>query len=757
MPLYPYSQVSGAADMRDADSDEKIPLGADSQETAGLDGSAFRVSPQAFRHMPLRARGAAPEAGNAFGPYLLVRLLGTGGFGQVWEAESLDSRRRVALKILTEVAADDPEALRRFEREAQVAASLSHSSCVYTFGAQQIEGYPTIAMELMPGGTLQDRLDKQGRISVREAVDFTLQVIDGLEAAREAGIVHRDVKPSNCFLDAEGHAKVGDFGISKSLQSEVNLTMAGSFVGTPSYASPEQVRGRELDFRSDIYSVGALLYALLTGKPPFMGSHAGEVLAKIVAEEPAPFPDRQVEVPRALQRAVLRRALAKDREKRYQDYASLRQALLPFSSRGLTTATLARRLGAICLDLPMFQPISMWLSLRVPHQGVNGRGSMALILAVGVTLRFLYFVTMETVWGRSLGKFAFGLRVTTSAGSAMTFTQACLRTGIFVGLLMAPDWQFSVFPSPNAESFMLMLSYRRASMLLACLALVITMRRSNGYAGLHEILSHTRVRAARELVPVVRVESQPPDSRRTTSMPEQQLPQRFGPYRVVECVWETGTEALFVAYDDILRRKIWVHRFREVSQAPAVASIAVVVPGRLHWLQGSRAIDDVWDAYEATTGASFSSWVKARDRLRWHEVRAILSGVLAEIGARIKDKAADGPLSLDYIWVHAYGQAKILDFPAVAAGPGTDNLVNRQTRKGNSRSNRRHLPRSEIKSIASYARRRACNALRAFSRGIRAEGFCRHVCVPGHRQTADMPKTPCLMRHPPVPIALHQR
>src|SRR5262249_51060098 len=137
-----------------------------------------------------------------------------------------------------------------------------------------IEGYATIAMELMPGGTLQDRLSRQGALPVKEAVDFTLQIIDGLEAAHEAGIVHRDVKPSNCFLDADGHAKIGDFGVSKALEGAVGLTLSGSFVGTPSYASPEQVRGRDLDLRSDIYSVGATLYALLTGKPPFAGKQA---------------------------------------------------------------------------------------------------------------------------------------------------------------------------------------------------------------------------------------------------------------------------------------------------------------------------------------------------------------------------------------------------------------------------------------------------------------------------------------------------
>src|SRR5262249_44883902 len=128
---------------------------------------------------------------------------------------------------------------------------------------------PAIAMELMSGGTLQDRLDERGPVPHREAVHMMLDIIEGLEASHQAGILHRDIKPSNCFVDEAGRCKIGDFGISKSLQQPANVTITGGFIGTPSYASPEQVRGRRLDLRSDIYSVGATLYALIAGRPPF--------------------------------------------------------------------------------------------------------------------------------------------------------------------------------------------------------------------------------------------------------------------------------------------------------------------------------------------------------------------------------------------------------------------------------------------------------------------------------------------------------
>jgi uncharacterized RDD family membrane protein YckC len=611
-----------------------------------------------------------PEAGGVFGPYLIVRLLGTGGFGQVWEAESLDTGRRVALKVLTEIAAAHEEALRRFEQEGRLAASLSHPNCVYLFDAHQIEGYATIAMELMPGGTLQDRLSRQGALPVKEAVDFTLQIIDGLEAAHEAGIVHRDVKPSNCFLDADGHAKIGDFGVSKALEGAVDLTLSGSFVGTPSYASPEQVRGRDLDLRSDIYSVGATLYALLTGKPPFAGKQAGEVLARIVAEEPTPFSEHRVKVPEALQRIVLRRALAKDRDKRYRDYASLREALLPFSSRGLTAATLARRLGAIAFDSTLF------LATALPVQFWGFRRSLqprplAAIYALSAVPWFLYFVVTEKRWGQSLGKFLFGLRVTTPAGSAITLGQACLRSAVFVYFVEASHILLSLFPVRLHSSRSMALAH---SLLLSWATfyaiLVSTMRQSNGYAGLHEIWSETRVRAIRKPEVTVLAESMNVDT-----APVVQPCQRFGPYRVTQTVWEKETEALFGAYDDTLHRRIWVHAFGDACEAAPVSQLAAARPGHLHWFQGSRATDNAWDAYEAPPGMSFLSWVRAKGRLSWDELRPVLSSALVGISARLRQLDSSSQLSLSQIWIGASGQARILDFPAALEESQADDLV----------------------------------------------------------------------------------
>jgi len=327
-------------------------------------------------------------SGQAFGEYRLVRRLGAGGFADVWEAESKNTGRRVALKVLAKRHILSPELSERFRREGRLAASINHPRCVFVFGAELINGYPAIAMELMRGGSLQDRLNAGLTFEPQKAVDITLEIIEGLEASSRAGILHRDVKPANCFVDETGRCKIGDFGISKSLENSADLTMTGTFVGTPLYASPEQIRGRTLDLRSDIYSVGATLYALLQGKPPFEGQNAVEVLARILTEAAPPLPKN---VPSGLQRAILR-AMSKNSGTRFQTYEDLRTALLPFSSREDHSCLFD---GALTLTL------------------------------------FVYFSFTESRWGCSLGKYLLGLRVTTAEGAHPSLGQTVNRAAVF--------------------------------------------------------------------------------------------------------------------------------------------------------------------------------------------------------------------------------------------------------------------------------------------------------------------------------------
>src|SRR5690349_12643920 len=213
---------------------------------------------------------------------MLRRELGRGGMGVVYEAQEIATGRTVALKVLLQELAVSGEAMERFQREARLAAAISHAHCVFVYGAHSVEGAPAIAMELIGGETLEDKIRRGEPIPIETAVRWTIDLLDGLDAAHRAGVLHRDIKPSNCFVAADGRLKVGDFGLSRSLERDVQLTQSGQFLGSPLYASPEQIRGRTLDARSDLYSCGATLYALLTGQPPFSGGNVGEVLARIL-------------------------------------------------------------------------------------------------------------------------------------------------------------------------------------------------------------------------------------------------------------------------------------------------------------------------------------------------------------------------------------------------------------------------------------------------------------------------------------------
>ena len=301
-----------------------------------------------------KSRGL-PQPGEQFGHYTIVRALGAGGMGAVYEAEDLESGRRVALKVLSH-RLDSPDARERFFREGRLAASINHPNSVYIFGTEEIGGTPVIAMELVSGGTLQERVRARGPLPTGEAVDCVLQIIEGLEAAQRIGILHRDVKPSNCYVGEDGAVKIGDFGlsISTAVRTEPALTATGAFLGTPAFCSPEQLRGEELNARSDMYSVGATLFYLLTGRTPFDAPNMVQLLATVL-EQRAPSPRKfRPEIPQGLAKAVLR-CLEKQPGERFKSYADLARALTPYSSTAPTPATLGLRFLAGVVDMTLLR------------------------------------------------------------------------------------------------------------------------------------------------------------------------------------------------------------------------------------------------------------------------------------------------------------------------------------------------------------------------------------------------------------------
>jgi eukaryotic-like serine/threonine-protein kinase len=254
--------------------------------------------------------------------YTLVRKIGTGGMADVWLAEDNELGREVAIKILHDRFAQDKEFVERFRREAQSAAGLQHPNVVSIFDRGEFRDTYFIAMEYVDGASLKDLV--MGGMGIQDAIDFTRQILLAARFAHRKGIVHRDLKPQNVLIDDEGRARVADFGIARREASDI--TQAGSVMGTAQYLSPEQAQGKETTPRSDIYSIGVILYEALTGRVPFEGDQAVTVALKQVSETPRRPSAINPSVPPALD-AVVMRALAKDPEARFNDADAFLKAL----------------------------------------------------------------------------------------------------------------------------------------------------------------------------------------------------------------------------------------------------------------------------------------------------------------------------------------------------------------------------------------------------------------------------------------------
>ena len=285
-----------------------------------------------------------------FGGYRLLRFLGRGGMGAAFEAEQTSTGRRVALKMLSQNL-ESAEIRGRFLREGRLAAGISHPNSLYVFGTEEIDGIPVITMEIADRGTLADQLQENGPLPIPEAVDVVIGLIAGLEAAQAAGVLHRDVKPSNVFVDAEGGVKVGDYGLSVSTVASIDsfATATGVVLGTPAYAAPEQLRGDEVDLRADIYSVGATLYSLLTDQAPIAGKNPVQIVAAVLDEKPKLLTEFRRDAPAGLA-LVVARCLAKRPEQRFASYQALREALRPFSSEVPQPAPWSKRSVACVMD-----------------------------------------------------------------------------------------------------------------------------------------------------------------------------------------------------------------------------------------------------------------------------------------------------------------------------------------------------------------------------------------------------------------------
>jgi serine/threonine-protein kinase len=353
------------------------------------------------RHRP-SASTESSILGESFGDFRLLSKLGQGGMGQVYLAEQISLKRKVALKMLRDEVAANKVALSRFQAEAKTIAKLNHPNVVQAYLVGEQDGCCYLVMEYVEGVSLRHYMAKNAPLGVPLVLTIMRQVASALQKAGELGIVHRDIKPENILLTRKAEAKVADFGLSRCLLEEerIDLTRAGSTVGTPLYMSPEQIEGKPVDGRSDIYSLGVTCYQMLAGRPPFDGSNAFEVATKHVREEPPPLAKARPDVPAALCQ-VIHKMLAKNPDARYatardllKDIAKVRQTLGD-------TQTMA-----IAVDTPVDPAPTPTQTVSMPAvakgKGLLVLGAVGVIGVIGILAAIT--ITFALVWWSRSGR-----------------------------------------------------------------------------------------------------------------------------------------------------------------------------------------------------------------------------------------------------------------------------------------------------------------------------------------------------------------
>jgi serine/threonine protein kinase len=318
--------------------------------------------------------------GKDLGPYRVLERVGAGGMGEVYRARDAKLNRDVAIKILPQALAADPLALARFEREAQAVAALSHPNilAIHDFGREGETAYAV--MELLEGETLRARL-AHGALPSRKAVELAVQIAEGLAAAHEKGIVHRDLKPENVFVTGDGRAKVLDFGLAKRADSASSPSLSmlatgghtgpGMVLGTPAYMSPEQVRGEPVDHRSDIFSFGAVLHEMLTGRQAFGRETATESMTAILKEDPPEIATTSSGASPGLQR-IVQHCLEKKPGERFQSMRDIAFALQALSGSGITSGPVARVRRRVRLDIDTGRRVGLGEFMPADPSGISG-------------------------------------------------------------------------------------------------------------------------------------------------------------------------------------------------------------------------------------------------------------------------------------------------------------------------------------------------------------------------------------------------
>ncbi|MFT7619026.1 MAG: putative RDD family membrane protein YckC [Planctomycetota bacterium] len=589
-----------------------------------LDGLTFSPGSSRTEEIPL------PAPTNEF---KFLRVLGIGGMGVVFETEEFRTGRHVALKIIAPHLSMSEGAVTRFEQEARSSASLSHPNCVFVYGAYRVGASPAIAMELMHGDTLDDRIKAEETISVSQAVTWTNQILEGLNAAHSAGLIHRDIKPSNIFLAENDEVKIGDFGLTRSTKSDLSLTQSGMFLGSPLYASPEQVRGQDLDVRSDIYSVGATLYALLSSSAPHTSTNIGDLFARIATEDPKPLRQIRDDIPRDLEK-IVNKALAKSPKHRFDDCGAFQEALIPFLSRSGSSPRLPFRVVAHVIDLTIFFIVYaafevVW-KIYVEKETNILIGSSFRATYVAESVHFLHFVVLEGLTGASIGKRLMGLRVITKSGDRPGLLRAAMRLAvlevpfflIFVGM-QSGFWSFGWY----------------------CI-LMITMRRRNGMRGLHEFGNGTQVIELKERFFAKAREDELLDPTRRES---EQVVRKCGHYDLQKKLSEIDGGVLWLGRDERLDRDVWITEGCDVNP-PEPTSFHLQYLDRIEDTHANHLV------FESPGGASLQEYQDAQPGMPWQFAHQVLIGL---VDVLLSDDNVD---SINQLWIDRTGKLRSLPF-----------------------------------------------------------------------------------------------
>jgi eukaryotic-like serine/threonine-protein kinase len=640
-------------------------------ETSGFESAPLldETSEVGGSTRPAETRGGTKRRERTISGYRLGELLGQGGMGRVFRAEDT-SGRAVALKLLSPDLACSSEAMARFKQEGLIASQINHPHCVFVHRVDEDAGTPFIAMELMTGRTLKDIVLERGPLPFTDAVRLILQCIEGLIEAHSLGMIHRDIKPANCYLDEEGNVKIGDFGLARSLVSDSELTQTGAFLGTPLFASPEQLLGQSIDARPDIYSLTATLYFLLAGKAPFESPHAAQVIARIASSDPPSFESVEIDVPPDLERIVMR-GLARDASKRYDSFAQMRDDLKCIVAPKPKATSLTRRSLAWIADYFVVTTI-ISLVLFMCFKATELRDKTLAVNALGGLLLFLYYFISEACFATSLGKAAMRIKIYNVATHCrLTIRQALWRSASYAlitsSLLLLFKW-FMPGMSSAFEGFLVV------AIMMANMGFLLSSWWATGKRQLlHDWLSCTECRTdygGRSQI--VSTLSLPAWSLPLASSPntDSDTPKTLGRFRIDGRIrsdaaagvdWLTGN-------DPQLDRCVWIARFADKSIEYEEELQRLPKSRRLRYIDEGLEPQYRWFAYVAAEGVPLRECLASNIQFPWPITRSLLGAFagdstrdtsIAQV-ALSPDRPA--PWSPKRWWIDSAGRLSLVDF-----------------------------------------------------------------------------------------------